>query len=907
MSIRSSHHWLIRLVVRLFVPKSEREFFLGDLDEMFAANRRGHDGRRSWFREALGAVQLIIETRRHTSRSTLQRGDSILFGFARDIRFGLRMMTRSPGFTTVAVLTLALGIGANTAIFSVVDAVLLEPLPFLEPGRLMRPSLVIPAGPNGPTAPQDVVWSVPKFEAFKNNQRVFSASAMYKGRTYTLTGDGEPERIRGEVVESAYLGVLGVAPMLGRDFNPEDDVPGASPVVLLTHRQWLRRWGGDPTVLGRTVMIAGTPFAVVGVLPDGFRGLSGTADVFLPFSIIDEVDRTGPWNHSYLAVARLKSGITATQARADMEALGRRIDEAYPPSHHSSPQGWGATAKALNELRADPALRTSILLLLGAVGFVLLITCVNLANLLLARTAERRREVAIRVAIGSGRARIVQQFLVENLVLATGGVTLGLGLAFLCVAGIRSLGPASRCVLQGDYSSLTVLGLDRIEVDGTVLLFTLAVAVVTCLLFGLAPALKASRPDLTRELKEGSAWRAGKKSVGYLSGRGLLVVTEFALAFVLLAGSGLMLKSLARLHSVDMGFVSEGILTASLTLPAADYGESERELFFFELLERVRAIPGVLSAGMNDYSPVSGVGNSTNVRFFDRPDVARGSGPPVDILAAGPGFFETMGVPLIRGRVFETSDGYGDPKVALLSESAANEFWPGEDPIGKKIGLGHGEGFWDGAEVVGIVGDVHFESIETLPDPTAYIPRSQVGRFFGSLFVRVLGDPTAVAGPVRQAVRAMDPNIPLTGVRTMDQRVAAATVRTRFSASLLSLFAAVALLLSMVGIFGVLSYLVTQQTREIGIRMALGAQRVSVFGQILRRSLALTALGVVFGALASLGLTRFLGSLLFDVRPNDPTTLVLVAVLLSTVSVVAAYLPAQRATRVQPLEALREG
>jgi predicted permease len=871
------------LIIGLFVPRSEREFFLGDLDEMFAENRKPGDSRRSWFREALGAVQLVVASRRLVSKKRLNSGDSAAFEFARDVRFGLRMMTRSPGFTAVAIITLALGIGANTAIFCVADAVLFEPLPFFEPDRLMRPSLVIPASAHGPATPQEIVWSVPKYDVFKENQQVFSASAAYNWFGVTLTGQSEPERITGEVVESPYFGILGIAPQLGSGFTPEDDLPGSSGRVLLSHALWKRRWGGDPAVVG---------------------GLSGRAEVFFPYGGMNDDVWTSVRSHSLFIVARLEDDVTHALARAEMEVVARRIDEAYPTTDISL-RGWGATARTLNELRADPALRTSILLLLGAVGFVLLIACVNLANLLLARASGRRREMSIRAAVGAGRTRIVRQLLAEGLVLAVGGAGVGWGLAYLGVAGLRSLGPAPRGVLQGDIKSLTVLGLDRIAVDGSTLLVALALAVGTGLLFGLVPALKASSPDLTRELKEGSGWRAGAGRLGHVGGRSMLVVAEFTLAFVLLAGSGLMLRSFLRLNEVNLGFEPEGILTAFLTLPGADYGRPEREIFFTELLDRIGALPGVESAAMGDCPPVSGGCMSTVIRFFDRPPVEEGAEHHLDIHLAGPGFFETLGVPLNRGRTFDSRDRYGEHLVAVISQRTADEFWPGEDPIGKNVGLGQGGGFWEGTEIVGIVGDVHYEAIEIEPKLTAYVPLGQAGFGRGHLFVRVDGDPAAVAGPVRRAVAAMDADVPVTAVSTMEKRVADSAVRTRFSAGLLSLFAVVAGVLSAVGIFGVLSYLVAQQTREIGIRLALGAQRTRVFRQVLQRALVLTTLGVLLGSAAALGLLRFMSSLLFEVRHNDPATLVLVASLLSAVSLAAAYLPAWKATQVEPLEALR--
>ena len=899
-----AHHrpkWLIRLLVGLFVPRSEREFFLGDLEEMFSTNNT----QRSWVRETLGAIQLLAVTRSRGLGSKKRRGDNVIFEFARDIQFGLRMMARSPGFTAVAIVTLALGIGANTAIFSVVDAVLLEPLPFPEPERLMRPGLAIPTGPDGSTAQEVMVWSVPKYDVLKASQTAFSSTAAYNWFGVTLTGDDQPERITLEVVESSYLGILGVAPVLGGIFTPDDDLPGTNQRILLSHALWLRRWGGDSSVVGRTFTVSGNPSTVIGVLPEGFKGLSGRAEAFVPYGGMSEDTWTDVWSHSLFLVARLKDGVTPQQAKVDMETVGRRIYEVYPTTDLHL-QGWTATATTLNELRADPALRNSILLLFGAVVFVLLIACVNLANLLMARAAGRCKEMSIRVAVGAGRARIVRQLLAEGLLLAAGGAVVGLVLAYLSIEALRSLGPAARGVLQGDIISLTVLGLDRIAVDGTTLLVTVALIFATGLLFGLVPALKASTPDLNRELKEGRGNRTGSARSRYLNARGILVVAEFSLAFVLLTGSGLMLKSFLRLYDVNMGFVPDRILTGYVTLPSTDYTRPERELFFTELMERFNAIPGVSSAAMGNCPPVSGGCMSTSIRFFDRPPVADGAEPHLDIHLAGPAFFETLGVPLIRGRTFDQRDRLGEPLVAVISQQTAREFWPGEDPIGRTVGLGQDGGFWDGAEVVGIVGNVHYETIEAEPKLTAYVPLSQVGFGRGYFFVRVEGNPAAVADPIRRTVASMDADVPVISVRTMNERVAAATVRTRFSTSVLSLFATVALALSTIGIFGVLSYLVAQQTREIGIRMALGAQRVRVFRRILQQALVLTVLGVLLGGAVALVLTRFMGSLLFEVRPNDPLNMLSVACILSVVSLAAAYVPAWKATRVQPLEALRE-
>jgi len=513
--------------------------------------------------------------------------------------------------------------------------------------------------------------------------------------------------------------------------------------------------------------------------------------------------------------------------------------------------------------------------------------------------------MSIRAAVGASRSRLVRQLLAEGLALAIGGAAVGLGLAYLGVEALRSLGPAARGVLQGDVKSLATLGLDRIAVDGSALLVALALAVSTAVLIAIVPALKSSSQDLTIALKQGCGWQAGKPSAGFLGGRGILVVAEFTLAFVLLAGSGLMLRSFLRLHEVDLGFRPEGVLTGHVILSSGDYARPEREIFFAELRSRLDALPGVTSVGVGDCPPVSGGCSSTVIRFFDRPPVADGAEPPIDIHMVTPGFFETLGVRLIRGRTFDSRDRYGGQLVTVVSESAADRFWPGDDPIGATVGLGQA-GFWDGAEIVGIVGDVPFDAIETAPRPTAYVPHGQAGFTRGYLFVRADGDPATLAADMRRTVAAMDSNLPLTDVRSMDERVDAAAVRTRFSANLLSLFAAVALVLSAVGIFGVLSYLVAQQTREIGIRMALGAQQTLVFRQVLQRAFVLTLLGVMIGGGTALGLLRFMSSLLFEVRHDDPATLAGVAMILSVVSLSAAWVPAWKATRVDPLHAIRE-
>jgi len=818
-----------------------------------------------------------------------------------DLRYAARSLAKQPGFSLIAMLTLAVGIGANTAIYSVVDATLLRPLPFKDPDRLMKVSLTAP-GMHGRPAMDDFPWSYPKYQDFRRLQPVFEDTALYRGALFNLTEIQEAEQVRGEQVGAGYFPVLGVRAQVGRTFLPEEDAtPETHPVAILSHGLWQRRFGGDPKVAGRTVTLNGKRYTVVGVLPPGFQGLTGPAEVWLPTMTSDARDLSQRWSHSYDLVARLKPGASEAQAASAVAVLGPRIDEA-----HSDPRfkGWGAKARSLGEARIDPVIRRSVLVLFGAVAFVLLIACVNIANLLLVRGSARQREIAIRLAVGASRARLVRQLLTESLLLAFLGAAAGLALAYWGVELLSAVNPASGAAFGRRLSGLTLLGLSSIRIDARALLFTLGAALATGVLFGLLPALQASRPNLTDALKSGGARPSGLGGIRALTGKSVLVVTEVALALVLLAGAGLMIKSLGRLLATKTGVDPENVLTLRINLPPERYGPQTFTAFFGDLETRVSALPGVLSAGMGNCYPLAGGCNTTVIWFRDRPEASRGSEPLVGVHFVSPEYFKTLRVPLLRGRMFTRADRQGAPKVVLISETAARKFWPNEDPVGKPVGVGQG-GFGDRAEVIGIVGGVRYGQAEEAPRPDVYISHLQSPRSSLMIFARAAGDPLALAEAVRREVRTLHKDFPVFDIQTLRGRLGQATARTRFSATLLAVFASIALVLAAVGIYGVMSYAVTQRTREIGIRIALGARPGDVLALVVRRGLLLALAGIAIGLAAALVSTRVLATLLYEVTPGDPLTYVAITLLLGAVALLATYIPARRATRVDVLSALR--
>jgi len=831
-----------------------------------------------------------------------------------DFRYAIRVLLKNPGFAAVAVLTLALGIGANTAMFAVVNAVLLKPLPFADAERLMLVHMTRPDRDN-PGIHRETVWSYPKYRSFLELQTSFDSTALFAQRDVALSGDDEPERVRGEVITERYPAILGVHPIAGRAFTGEEaNRAGQTPVAMIGHALWQRRFGGDRAILGRTIPLNAQPYTVIGILPPGFRGLTGQSDVWVPLAAFEPAMLTQRFNHSYTVIARRRPAVPPDAARAAVRVDGARIAEAFV--NEPADRGWGVIAASLADSRADADVRRASWVLLGAVALVLLIACVNLTNLFVAKAIGRRREIGVRVAIGASRGRIARQLLTESLVLAGAGGLAGLLLATLLLEAAAALLPESDVFFQTSVSAdpatrrimgaagLTRIGAAMIALDPTTLLFTGAITVMTAGLVALIPALHSSSLRPVDALKTGGSAGTprGFRGTGV---RAALVTTQVALALVLLAGAGLMIKSAARLAATRIGVSHDRVLTVRLDLPRAAYTPDKGQAFLAQLAERVRAIAGVESVGLGNCAPVSGGCNGTSLWFPDRgPRRGAGLDPIVGIHWASPDYFTALGIPIVRGRNFTGADREGQPRVVLVNEAAARAFWPGDSPIGKRIAVGQG-GFHEGAEVVGVVANVRFRTIEAAPEPDVFVPVAQSYQARMRLFVRSQLDPQSLTTAIRRDVRALDPNLPLVEVKTMDERVSDAMWRTRVGAWVLSAFAGLALLLTAIGIFGVMAQTVTQRTPEIGIRMALGAARHDVLGLVLGRAALLTAAGVALGAAFALGVTRVMTALLYEVEPGDPATLATVSLVLGLVALVACYLPARRATRVDPVIALR--
>jgi putative ABC transport system permease protein len=796
-----------------------------------------------------------------------------------DLLYALRRLFKAPAFTIVAVVTLALGVGANSAIFSVVNGVLLKPLPYPEPDRLV--------GVYHTTGGNRAVMSGPNFtDIAKSATTLESAAAISTGRMI-LTGEGEPTRLPVAEVSASLFNVLRVRPALGRTFHANENTPGSTGVVILSHALWQQRFGGDAGVIGKRITLDGEPKEVVGVMPAGFSYPSGR-EAWLPIDY-DEgfvTKQRGAW---YLdVVARLRPNVTPQQSAAEVETLGRQLARAYPDANAEI----GMTTYPLLESMVGD-IRRAVLVLLAAVGFVLLIACTNVANLLLARAAAREIEMAVRTALGARRSRLVRQLLTESVLLSLVGAGLGLLLAVWGVDLLVKLKPAG------------IPRLDNVGVDGAVVLFTIATAIVTGVLFGLVPAFSATR--VSNALKEG-----GRGAIGARSGnriRGVLVVAELALAVMLLAGAGLLLRSFMKLQAVDPGFKVGPALTFDLTLPDARYKDDETRLAFFDrLLPRLRALPGVRSASSVMGLPLSGLDFIISFEVKGRPPVPPAQEPAMQVRVATPDYFSTIGIPLKRGRLFTGDDTAGSPRVALITESAARQYFPNEDPIGKTITLG-----WRrraskapaGGEVVGIVGDVKDAGLNEPNPPQIFLPYRQWPVGSMTMILETGVPPTSLTDAVRAEVYAVDSSLPVSNVSTLDAIVAKSISQQRFYMLLLTIFASVALALAAIGIFGVLSYAVSQRTREIGIRMALGAQARSVVRLIVRQALLLVACGVAAGLALGLLLSQTMTKMLFDIQPTDPATYAVVSAVLAAVALVASYVPARRATRVDPIVALR--
>jgi putative ABC transport system permease protein len=813
---------------------------------------------------------------------------SWLSDLADDVRFGFRTLRKNPGFTAVAVLTLALGIGANTAIFSVIENVLLRPLPYVHPEALVE---VWNTYPNF----QPVGLSPGDYVDWHRDAKSFSAMGGYAGTEtsvgYNLTGVGEPERIQAAFLSSDLLAVLGLRPVVGHGFLPEQDQLGGAPEVLLSHHYWQRRFGADPGVVGRTIALDDRKYTIAGVLPAAFQ-LNRTMDLWLPLRDYPDI-LTSHIHHGLVAVARLKPDVTAAQAQAEIDALNRQEAVAYPDSHKS----WGALVRPLQDPSAAK-LRTTLLVLFGAVGLVLLIACANIANLLLARNAAREREMALRTALGANQWRLVRQLLTESTLLALASGVVGMALAAL---GIRVLGALAP-------PELSVVG--ETSLDSRVLLFTVAVCGTTGVLCGLLPAVQVGLTDLNSVLKQGSKGSGGPGSHGV---HNALVVSEVALALVPLIGAGLLLRSFRQLLDVAPGFQTEHILTMQITQaipPIADLLKlsndeqlalgKKQAIEFQQILDQVKALPGVKSAaGISTLPLQSALREASRFVIEGHPIYEAGVRPVAQIRTITPDYFATVGIPLLEGRAFTPHD-WGQQNI-VINDTLARHFFGDEDPLGHRMNFCSldSQPCWN--VIVGVVGNVHQFGLDAGPTYDAYF----TGAWTQRLVLRTASDPAATAAAASEAVHRLDPTLPVTEVTTLDGLLSTSLSPRRFAAVLTAVFAGLAMVLSAVGIYGVMSYTVGQRTQEIGIRLALGAQPGNMLALILGRGARLASAGIALGLLGALALTRFLSSLLYGVHAKDPLTFIGVAAMLMAVALLACYVPARRAMKVDPTVALR--
>jgi putative ABC transport system permease protein len=834
-------------------------------------------------------------------------GLAVLDDVRSDMRFALRSFRRTPGFTVVAVLTLAVGIGANTAIFSAVDALLLRPLPFPEPDRLMVLTITAPEH-DGQPANDRISWPYPKFETLREIQPIFTSVTAYFHTQFTVRVGDDAMRESGEFIDSRYLPTLGIAPAFGRGFLAHEDYLGGPRIALVSDAFWQRLLNADTGVLGRTISVDGSVYAIVGVMPEGFRGLSGDASFWIPAGAGPSASwqpsiTRDPWNHLYGVVGRRRPGVSAEQAASVMAQLGKQLDARFPTPPRFDGMHLGATARPLDAIRVDGRLRRMLFVLVGAAGLVLLIACANVANLLLVRASGRRPEIAVRLAMGAGRGRLVRQLLVESLLLALAG-----GAASLVIAwcGVKALGSLQ---LASILREQRVLGLgpdatSGINLDMTAFGFAATLAIATGLAFGLVPALQATRFSVTTALKhEGAASVGGLRR---LTSRNALVVVEIALAIVLLAGSGLMFRTLGELLAVRPGFDAEHVMTMRVNR-AADWSRDSIARFYDVAIDRLSALPGVTAVGMSDCAPLSrGCYDGTDLVRVDRTE---GGVAPRTIAGAHwitPEWPKTIGVPLLAGRMLTRADDPAARKVILVSESAARRLWPGENPIDRPVVLDADVFGKDTAYVAGVIGDLRFGSIDSLPQPDVYVSYYQSPLTYRMmLFLRTRGDPTAVASAARHALREVAPGFPVYDVASMEARVASATAQPRFIAALLGAFAGLALLLAAVGTYGVISFGVAHRTKEIGVRVALGATRGDVVRLVVGQGIALAMVGIVCGLAGAVATTRVMRSLLYGVEPTDPATLFGIVGMLMVSVLAASWIPARRAAGVPAVQALR--
>ena len=807
---------------------------------------------------------------------------NLLADLLHDLRYAARMQRKNPGFTIIAIIALALGIGANTAIFSVVNTVLLRPLPYKDPERLVM--VWEDATKHG--YPRDTP-AVANFIDWRDQNQVFEGMAAIAEESFNLTGTGDPERLEGRRVSANLFPLLGVEPQIGRVFTAAEDQPGSQHVVLLSYGLWQRRFGGDPNTVGKPLTLNGESYVVVGVMPARFQFPSKDDEAWVPIAFTQQ-QASSRRRHYLEVIARLKPGVTLAQAQSEMSTIATRLQQQYPQSNAD----LGAAVTSLHEHQVGD-IKPALLILLGAVGLVLLIACANVANLLLARAAVRQKEIAVRVALGAKRSRLIRQFLTESVLLSTLGGIVGMLIAYVGLILLKTFIPENISQAR------------EISIDFKVLGFTLLVSVLTGVIFGLAPALQAVRFNQAETLKEGGRDAATGSSGKRL--RSLLVMAEVAISLVLLIGAGLLINSFLRLRNVDPGFRADNLLTMKVVLPEPKYAEFERRsVFYTDLVQRVQSLAGVRSAAVTTNLPLYRQGNSISISIEGRPDPPPGQELIVVTRVISPGYFDTMSIPLLKGRQITDQDKETSPNVVVISETMARRFWPGEDPIGKRIAAGRAQAPEDWIQVIGVVKDVRQFELNADPKPQMYLSYKQAAFFEpGDLVVKTDVDPASMAATVRKAVWEIDKDQPVSNIRTMEEILADSIARQRFSMLLLAIFAVVALVLAGVGIYGVMSYSVAQRTHEIGIRMALGAQTGAVLKLAVGYGMKLVIVGIVVGLIAAFLLTRVMATLLFGVTATDPTTFTLISLLLIAVAVLASYIPARRATKVNPIIALR--
>ena len=811
-----------------------------------------------------------------------------------DLRYGLRSLRKSPAFTVIALLTLALGIGANTAIFSIVNAVWLKPLPFPDPDRLL---FITSAMSQGNTVSVPFATSYPDFLDWRATAKSFSGMASYHSDSVTLTGLDQPLHLEGQVVSGDFFSVLGIQPMLGRGFAREEEKPGTR-VVVLSHTLWESAFHGDRGIVGRTITLDKQSYTVVGVMPAGFMFPIASQPQSFWRTFSRDAETSDPKDRPMIAqrgahfldvVARLKPDVPLETAREELNTITRNLALQYPDENKKF-----ATAVVTTELeQLMGASRPRLIILMVAVGFVLLIACLNVANLLLVRASKRSREIAVRTALGAKRLRVVRQMLTESVVLALAGALLGIPLAMWALRL---------------FVHLNATSLSRVQsagVDGTVLAFTAAITMLTSVVFGLVPALRASSPNLTEFMKEGRSTTAGS---AHQRLRGALVIAETALGLMLLVVAGLLLRSFHRILSVDPGMNPHGVLTLTFDLPEKKYSDQQQVEFYKQLLPRLQSLPGVASVTAVTPLPLSGNNYTISFQIEGRP-VPRSEEPSADITIATPNYFHTLNIPLLSGRDFSDHDDLKSPGVVIVNQAFAQKYFPNENPIGKRFTPGaSNSGGPQPREIVGVAGDVRNQRLDVQERPGYFVPLAQLN--FGSMTVclRTSVEPHSITSAVRSVVSSIDPDLPLYDIKTMDEYLSATLATPRFQSQLLEVFAGLALLLTAIGLYGVIAYAVAQRTHEIGVRITLGASRANVVQMVLKSGLQLTAIGVAVGVVLSLVAARFatsFSSLLFGIKPTDVATLAAVVVIVVLVSLLACYIPAYRASKVDPMIALR--